>query len=130
MSPSECNDGKRRGTAPAGKVIEMTDRRLPDPSQAGTAEEPADRPSAEGPRRRTVAPMSIPDEPVTSPDQHGPGNRRLDYIGAVVAAALLLLLLAADHPNGVEVAWVCGCSAALLIAVVVDWQLRRRGLRS
>jgi hypothetical protein len=78
--------------------------------------------------------VSTPEQPVTSPDQHKLGNRRLDYIGALVCAALLLLLLAADHPNGVEMAWVCGCSAALVIAVVVvvvvDWQLRRRGLRS
>jgi len=45
-----------------------------------------------------------------------------------VCAALLLLL--ADHPDDIEIAWVCGCSATLLIAVAVDWQLRRRGLRS
>jgi hypothetical protein len=67
---------------------------------------------------------------VTSPDLHKPGNRRLDYVGALTVAALLLLLLAADHANGVEVAWVCGCAAALVIAVVADWQLRRRGLPS
>jgi hypothetical protein len=73
---------------------------------------------------------SIPDEPVTSPDQYKPGNRRLDRVAALAAAALLLLLLVADHPNGVEIAWVAGCSGALLIGLAVDWRLRRRGLRS
>jgi hypothetical protein len=108
----------------------MTGRTLPDPLPAGTAEEQRDRSAAEGPPRPIAAALSIPEEPVTSPDQHKPGNRRLDYIGALGGAALLLLLLVADHPNGVETAWVGGCAAALLIAVVVDWQLRRRGLRS
>jgi hypothetical protein len=74
--------------------------------------------------------MSVPDDPVTSPDQAQPGNRRLAYVGTVAGAALLLLLLLGDHPNGTETAWVCGCSAAPLTAVAVDWQLRRRGLRS
>jgi hypothetical protein len=79
--------------------------------------------------RQIGARVPVPDDPVTSPDQHKPGNRRLDYVGAVVCAALLLLLLVADHPNGTEIAWVCGCSGSLLLAVAVDWQLRRNGLR-
>jgi hypothetical protein len=74
--------------------------------------------------------MSAEDEVVTSPDQLKPGHARLDRVGAVVAAALLLVLLLADHPNGIEVAWVCGTSAVLLTAVAVDRLLRRKGLRS
>jgi hypothetical protein len=66
---------------------------------------------------------------VTSPDQRKPGHRRVDYIGSLVCAALLLSLLLADHPNVTEIAWVCGCAAALVTALVVDRQLRRRGLR-
>ncbi|MDP9219959.1 MAG: hypothetical protein M3P23_05395 [Actinomycetota bacterium] len=66
---------------------------------------------------------------MTSPDQRKPGNRTLRYI-ALVCAALLPLMLLVQRPNDVEIAWVCGCSAALLIALAVDWQLRRRGLRS
>jgi hypothetical protein len=77
-----------------------------------------------------AAPTSTLDGPVTSPDQHRPGNRRLAYIVAPAAAVLLLLLLVADHPNIVELAWVVCCSAALLIGVAADWRLRRRGLRS
>jgi hypothetical protein len=30
----------------------------------------------------------------------------------------------ADHPNGAEMAWVVGCSAALLIGLAADWQER------
>ncbi|MCW2567809.1 MAG: hypothetical protein JWN54_1906 [Mycobacterium sp.] len=74
--------------------------------------------------------MSRLDDVVTSPDQRKPGNARLDRVAAVVSAALLLLLLAADHPNRVEVAWVCGSAAVLLIAVAVDWLLRRNDVRS
>ena len=77
-----------------------------------------------------IYPTSTTDGPVTSPDQRKPGHRKLDYVGALVCAALLLLLLVADHPNATETAWVAGCAAALLVAVVADRQLRRRGLRS
>ncbi len=69
-------------------------------------------------------------EPVTSADQPKPSNRRLECIAALAVSALLLLLLVADHPNGVESAWVVGCSAALPIGLVIDRELRRRGLRS
>jgi hypothetical protein len=73
--------------------------------------------------------MSASGEPVTSPDQHKPGHRRLDYAAGVICAALLVILLLGDHPNRVELAWVCGCAAILLAAVTVDWRLRRTGLR-
>ena len=68
-------------------------------------------------------------EPVTSAGQSKPSKRRLEYIAALAISALLLLLLVADHPNGAESAWVVGCSAALPIGLVIDWELRRRGLR-
>jgi phosphate starvation-inducible membrane PsiE len=73
--------------------------------------------------------MSRVDDVITSPDQRKRGHVRLDRVGAVVTAALLLLLLVADHPNRIEVAWVGGSSAVLLVAVAVDWLLRRNGLR-
>jgi uncharacterized membrane protein YhhN len=75
--------------------------------------------------------MSTEDDAlVTSPDQLERGHVRLDRVAAVVTAVLLLVLLLADHPDRVEVAWVCASSAVLLIAVVADWLLRRNGLRS
>jgi phosphate starvation-inducible membrane PsiE len=73
--------------------------------------------------------MSRVDDVITSPDQRKRGHVRLDRVGAVVTAALLLLLLVADHPKRIEVAWVGGSSAVLLVAVAVDWLLRRNGLR-
>jgi hypothetical protein len=68
---------------------------------------------------------------VTSPDQckPPPGNRRLAYTGALVSATILLSLLAGDHANDDEIAWVCLVAALLVLMVVVDWRLRRRGLR-
>ena len=74
--------------------------------------------------------MSSQDDAVTSPDQLKPGHTRLDHLAGVVAAVLLLVLLVADHPNGTEIAWVCASSAVLLVAVAVDWLLRRNGMRS
>ena len=67
-------------------------------------------------------------EPVTSPDQRKPVNHRFAYAGGLISAAMLLALLAGDHPNDIEVASVCVIAAFLVLAVVVDWQLRRRGL--
>ena len=119
----------------------MTSRTLPDPQSQPPAEESeaqsvpsdagtADPPAAASPSLRSAAARSTPDEPVTSPDQLKPRNRRVAYSYALAGAALILLLLLADHPNGVEIAWAAGCAAAVVIAVVVDWQLRRNGLRS
>jgi hypothetical protein len=100
---------------------------------AGTADGGQQQPTtaangdAAPPPARDAAVMT---EPVKSPDQRRPGNRRRAYTAALSCAALLLALLAADHPNGVEIAWVCGLAAALVIIVLVDWQLHRNGLRS
>jgi peptidoglycan/LPS O-acetylase OafA/YrhL len=73
--------------------------------------------------------MSTVEEPVTSPDQRKPGHRRPAYVGALVCAALLLVLTTVNHPDHVELAWLYGCAAVLLIFLVVDWRLRRNGLR-
>jgi hypothetical protein len=75
------------------------------------------------------SPASAAGEAVTSPDQHKPGHRRLDYAGAVISAAILLLLLLGDHPNATETAWVSGSAAVLLAALIADWRLRRVGAR-
>jgi hypothetical protein len=75
--------------------------------------------------------MSTVEDPVTSPDQRKSGHRRPAYVGALVCAAVLLLLalLRVNDPNDVEFAWLFGIAAVLLISLVVDWQLRRNGLR-
>jgi hypothetical protein len=73
--------------------------------------------------------MSTVEKPVTSPDQRKPGHRRTGYVGALVCAAVLLLFTTVNYPDDVELAWLYGCAAVLLTALVVDWQLRRNGLR-
>jgi hypothetical protein len=66
---------------------------------------------------------------VTSPDQRKPGRPRIDRIAAIVCVVLLLAMSTVNYPNGVERAWLYGCAAVLLAALVVDWRLRRDGVR-
>jgi tellurite resistance protein TehA-like permease len=72
--------------------------------------------------------MSTVEGPVTSPDQREPGHRRAGYVGALVCAAVLVVLTTVNYPNLVELTWLYGIAAVLILAVVVDWQLRRNGL--
>jgi hypothetical protein len=69
-------------------------------------------------------------EPVTSPDQHEPGNRRGARIGAVITiVAIVLMATFGNHGGNVEVIFsylVAGLIAAVLIG---DVALRRIGLR-
>lgn len=69
-------------------------------------------------------------EPVTSPDQHKPGNRRAGRIGAVVSALILLSLIIGNHEGNIENIWLVVLALALLAIVIGDAVLRRNGLRS
>ncbi|MBM7493013.1 hypothetical protein JOD64_004235 [Micromonospora luteifusca] len=69
-------------------------------------------------------------EPVTSPDQHKPGQRKLGRIGAVLSALALLAMICGNHEGKVEDIWLIGLAALLLIIVIGDAVLRRNGLRS
>ncbi|MFY1695151.1 MULTISPECIES: DUF2631 domain-containing protein [unclassified Solwaraspora] len=69
-------------------------------------------------------------EPVTSPDQHKPGHRKLGRIGAVVSALALLSMLIGNHDGRVEDIWLIALAVGLLAIVVGDTVLRRNGLRS
>lgn len=69
-------------------------------------------------------------EPVTSPDQRKPGNRKAGQIGAVVSALILLLMTIGNHEGNVENIWLVGIAVSLLVIVVGDVILRRNGLRS
>jgi hypothetical protein len=73
--------------------------------------------------------MSTVEGPVTSPDQRKPFRHKPAYLGALLSAAVLLVLSRVNDPNDVEFAWLYGIAAVLLLAVIVDWQLRRNGLR-
>ena len=69
------------------------------------------------------------DEPVTAPDQHKPTNMRLLRGGAVVTAVIILLLIFGNHTGGVENVWLVAIAASLILTLIVDWMLRRNGLR-
>ena len=69
-------------------------------------------------------------EPVTAPDQHKPGHRRLGRIGAVVSALALLAMLCGNHEGNIENIFLVIGAATLLLIVIGDVVLRRNGLRS
>jgi hypothetical protein len=70
------------------------------------------------------------DEPVTSPDQHKPANMKLLRFGAVVTAVLLLVMAIGNHRGRVEDIFLAATAAGLILLLIVDWVLRRNGLRS
>ena len=68
-------------------------------------------------------------EPVTSPDQDKPGTPRAARAGAIACAVILLLMVIGNHKGHVEDIFLVATAAALVLAVVGDWVLRRNGLR-
>ena len=54
-------------------------------------------------------------------------NYRLIHIGGLLAAGFLLLMMHGNHVGHVEDLFVIGFAALILVAVVRDWWLRRRG---
>ena len=74
--------------------------------------------------------MSGSSEPITSPDQRKPINRKWARVGAFVTAAILLLMMIGNHKGHVEDVFL-GAAALLLVgAVILDWLLRKNGFRS
>jgi hypothetical protein len=69
-------------------------------------------------------------EPVTSPDQHKPGHPRAARIGAVVVIiALLAMLFGNNHTNTGKV-FLIATAAILAGILILDWLLRKNGLKS
>lgn len=66
---------------------------------------------------------------VTAPDQHKPGANRSARIGAVATAVILLLMLIGNHRGRVEDIFLIGTAALIILALVVDWVLRREGIK-
>jgi hypothetical protein len=54
-------------------------------------------------------------------------NRKVIQIGGVLAAGFLLLMLKGNHVGRVEDLFLIGFAVLILIIVVRDWWLRRRG---
>ena len=71
------------------------------------------------------------EEEVTSPDQHKPTiSRRLARFGAVATILILLAMLYGNHRGRVEDIFLIGTAAVLATLLVLDFVLRKAGLRS
>lgn len=74
---------------------------------------------------------------VTAPDQHKPTNLKLARTGGVLAIIALLAMLFGNHDGivsgdgsaWVEDTWLIITAGMIAAILVVDWVLRRRGLR-
>jgi hypothetical protein len=69
-------------------------------------------------------------EPVTSPDQHKPGQAKAARVGAVLVIISLLAMTRGNHRGFVENYWLVAVASGLVLILVVDWVLRKNGLRS
>jgi hypothetical protein len=72
------------------------------------------------------------EEPVTSPDQHKRTvSPRLARLGAFfVIIVLVAMVFPRNYEGQVEVIFLLGTAGLLLLIVIVDWLLRKNGLRS
>jgi hypothetical protein len=71
------------------------------------------------------------EEQVTSPDQHKPTiSKRLSRFGAVATIAILLLMLHGNHRGRIEDIFLIAVAGLLALLLVLDFVLRRLGLRS
>ena len=71
------------------------------------------------------------EEQVTSPDQHKPTiSRRLARFGAVATILILLGMLYGNHRGRVEDIFLIAIAGLLAVLLVLDFVLRRLGLRS
>ena len=71
------------------------------------------------------------EEQVTSPDQHKPTiSKRLARFGAVATIVILLQMLYGNHRGRVEDIFLIAIAALLAVLLVLDFVMRRLGLRS
>ena len=68
------------------------------------------------------------EEPVTSPDQHKPTPVKAAYTAGIGTIIVLLLMLIGNRGH-VEDIWLIGISATILAIIIIDWTLRRNGLK-
>ena len=69
------------------------------------------------------------EEEVTSPDQHKPGPVKAARIGAVVTALALLAMIFGDNATNTGLPWLIGVAGFIVLWLLVDWLLRKNGLR-
>ena len=71
------------------------------------------------------------DEPVTSPDQRRPTvSARLSRLGAVITILALLAMTIGNHDGNIENLFLIGAAGLLLVMLILDFMLRRNGLKS
>lgn len=73
--------------------------------------------------------MSAESDPVYSPDQLKPGNRKWARRGALGSAVIMLLYFWGNQEGNTEKVYLILTAVLLIGAVVVDSVLRRNGLK-
>jgi hypothetical protein len=76
-----------------------------------------------------VEDRTVAEEPVYSPDQLKPGNRKWARRGALGSAVIILLYFWGNHEGNTENVFLVLFALGLVAAVVVDTVLRRNGLK-
>ncbi len=74
--------------------------------------------------------MSAESDPVYSPDQLKPGNRKWARRGALGSAVIMLLYFWGNQEGNTEKVFLVLTAALLVGAVLVDSVLRRNGLKA
>lgn len=70
-------------------------------------------------------------EEVTSPDQHRPTvSGRLARFGALVTALALVSMTIGNHEGRIENYYLWGFAGLIVLMLIIDFVLRRSGLRS
>jgi Protein of unknown function (DUF2631) len=77
-----------------------------------------------------VEDRTVAEEPVYSPDQLKPGNRKWGRRGAIASAVIVLLYLWGNHEGNTENIFLVVVALVLVGAVVADAVLRRNGLKA
>jgi hypothetical protein len=74
--------------------------------------------------------VSAESDPVYSPDQLKPGNRKWARRGAIGSAAIMFLYFWGNQEGNTEKVFLVLTAALLVGAVLVDSVLRRNGLKA
>jgi hypothetical protein len=72
------------------------------------------------------------DEPVVAPDQlKEPPFRRLTYTMAFLVIVFLpIMALVGNHRGNVEKVFLIGIAALMLLGIIIEWSLRKLGLKN
>jgi tellurite resistance protein TehA-like permease len=69
------------------------------------------------------------EEPITSPDQRKPDHPKVFWTLTIIASLIFLALTLGNHRGNVENLWLIGLAVTGFLTVIIDWTLRRNGLR-